>query len=173
MKVHQQVLFTEVECKDIINFSNNVPYNRTDGWYKNNPSINYTDWAIPSTGNMSWVFERILQFAQPLIEETIRSTPDVMHLHKYNVGDGFERHNDELRNRKYVCGLILNTDFEGGFYVVEVEDEKVEIAKAVGNVYMFDVHRWHTVTPITRGIRWSCVLFIQNHNLSYKVKSLI
>jgi hypothetical protein len=173
MKVQQQILFTKAECDDIIDFSTNIPYNRTDGWYKNNPNINYTDWTIPSTGNMSWVFERVLQFAQPLIEETIKSTPSVMHLHKYNVGDGFERHNDELNYRKYVCGLILNTDFEGGSYVVEIGDEKVEIAKAVGNVYMFDVRRWHVVSPITKGVRWSCVLFIQNHNLSYKVKSLI
>lgn len=173
MKVHQQILFTEAECTSIINFSSNISYNRTDGWYKNNPNINYTDWTIPSTGDMSWVFERILTFAQPLIKETIKSNPSVMHLHKYNIGDGFERHNDELRDRKYVCGLVLNTDFEGGSYVVEVEDETVEIAKTVGNTYMFDVRRWHTITPIIQGVRWSCVLFITNQILSYKIKSLI
>lgn len=173
MKIHQQILFTEAECNTIVNFSNSTSYNRTDGWYKNNPNINYTDWTIPNTGEMSWVFERILKFAQPLIEETIKTVPSVMHLHKYSVGDGFERHNDELNDRKYVCGLVLNTNFEGGSYIVELEDEKVEIIKTIGNVYMFDVRRWHTVSTITKGERWSCVLFIQNRNLSYKIKSLV
>ena len=171
--MNQFVSFTKEECDRIINISNIISHNRTDGWYPNNSDVNYTDWSILPNEDNKWIFDKLIQFYNQFELEELIKIPPVIHLHKYLVNDGFKRHQDIISKRKYAIGIILNNDYSGGDYILEINNGEVEIEKKVGNTYIFSGEVWHKVTPITNGVRWSCVMFIEETYLKYKQKSII
>jgi len=171
--MNKSILFTKEECDRIINISNVISYNRTDGWYPNNSSVNYTDWSIISNEENKWIFDKLIQFYNQFNLEELKTPPPIIHLHKYLVNDKFERHQDIAKNRKYAVGIILNDNYLGGDYILEMNNKEIEIEKKVGNTYMFSSEIWHRITPIISGIRWSCVMFIEEKHLKYKQKSII
>jgi PKHD-type hydroxylase len=70
--------------------------------------------------------------------------------------------------RKLSCSVVLSdpSDYEGGdleFSIVnpnkELEILKNEKFRKKGTVIVFPSHHWHRVTPVTSGIRKSCVIW--------------
>jgi hypothetical protein len=169
----QSVLFTKEECDNIISISDKISHNRTDGWYLNDNTVNYTDWSILPTDENQWIFNRLIEFYNKTGFQKIKENPPIIHLHKYSVGDGFKRHQDIISNRKFAVGIILNDEFEGGEYILELGGKEIEIEKKIGNTYIFSGDVWHQINPIKNGIRWACVMFIQFNHLKFEQKTII
>ncbi len=71
--------------------------------------------------------------------------------------------------RKLSCTLLLNSvdDFEGGDFEIDYRNKKsgsnifkVEGLKKPGSLLVFPSHVWHRVKPVTKGIRYSLVIWV-------------
>jgi Rps23 Pro-64 3,4-dihydroxylase Tpa1-like proline 4-hydroxylase len=79
-------------------------------------------------------------------------------LSKYEPGDIMERHKDMSAYRTHTALIQLSdpSTYEGGDLFVN--DELV--SREQGSCYLFDSQTtWHHVTPVTKGIRYSLVLW--------------
>jgi len=80
--------------------------------------------------------------------------------------DGMGSHKDvsiELDNkyvRKISMSIILNSNYEGGDFEIAGLDDKNQIPRLVeGSVVVFPSFISHRVTPVTKGIRYSLVVW--------------
>ena len=82
----------------------------------------------------------------------------------YEVDGKYEAHVDtfhQLGNetRKLTCLAILNDDFEGGKFYIMNSNEKIYPPQEKGDIIVFPSFIDHTITPITKGKRYSLVLW--------------
>ena len=94
---------------------------------------------------------------------------------KYEVGDFYEWHKDStdtqsakdldslipVRKLSALVQLSKEEDYEGGelqFFNGSHDPEKLPISKQ-GSVIVFDSGDWHRATPVTKGTRYSLVLW--------------
>lgn len=160
----QKIIFTPEECNQIIKYSFKID-NTYDSLIEKNPGINYFAYNIPNTEEYKWVFDRLIMF---FIENTnlkLNKPVEVVHLHRYEENCVFAKHHDKnYPSRIWNVGVQLNDDYRGGnlnlFY-----DEKIRVDKHVGNSYIFRPEVFHEVTKVTRGTRWSLILFLHYENI--------
>ena len=97
---------------------------------------------------------------------------DVIHLHKYNEGNLFEKHRDiYYPNQVLNIGVCLNDDYEGGEFMLF--DPIENLPKQEGYIYSFKNTRYHEVTELTKGIRYSLIAFLYKDNLKNNNKNLL
>jgi hypothetical protein len=163
MKIH----FTEEECLNIINLSNQLPVIKSDGGYKDLNTVNYIGWRIPYHEDNKWIFDRMINiFKADNTRFNITKYPPHIGLHKYNVGDKFEKHNDFNKNRMWGIGTNLNEEYKGGdFYLYE---PTYLLPKKRGEIYYFESMRDHEVLEILEGERWSLIMFLCYEHLTFK-----
>jgi hypothetical protein len=162
-----RLCFTEKECLDIIELSNQLPIAKHDGGYKDLNTVNYVGWQIPYNEEYKWIFDRMINV---LKEENnkidVIKYPTHIGLHKYNVGDKFAKHNDANKNRMWGIGTNLNEEYKGGeFYLYE---PTYLIPRQKGEIYYFESGRYHEVLEILEGERWSLILFLCTEHLNLK-----
>jgi hypothetical protein len=163
--------YTKEECLDIINLSKELPIIKNDGGYANSDTINYTGWQIPYHTKYEWIFDRMINVLTMNNNLNISNYPTHIGLHKYNVGDKFEKHKDTNKNRMWAIGTNLNEEYKGGdFYLYE---PTYLLPKEKGKIYYFESARYHEVTEIIEGHRWSLILFLCYHHLNLEKKTLI
>jgi predicted 2-oxoglutarate/Fe(II)-dependent dioxygenase YbiX len=102
--------------------------------------------------------------------EKLKSYDYNLIIHKYNVGDYFDKHIDSVergyKNRAYVVGFHINDDYDGGEYILYNPDSIVD--KTPGIPYFFKSDRLHEISKITKGIRKSAFLFVNYEDLIKK-----
>ena len=93
---------------------------------------------------------------------------------KYEVGDFYGLHNDGMatkgtcynwpkskilhqKTRKISMSLMLNDDYEGG--ELEIMDTPPQPKWGVGQMVFFPSYQYHEVKPVTKGTRYSLVLW--------------
>ena len=84
------------------------------------------------------------------------------HMDLSNNGSNLQE-GETIETRKLSFSLLLNApdvDFEGGDFVIKLgeEDTKVEFKK--GRIVFFPSYLLHKVTPVTKGIRKSLVVWV-------------
>ena len=101
-----------------------------------------------------------------------RSRPN--QISKYEVGDLYGLHNDGMatkgtcynwpksevlhqKTRKISMSLMLNDDYEGG--ELEIMDTPPQPKWGVGQMVFFPSYQYHEVKPVTKGTRYSLVLW--------------
>jgi len=95
-------------------------------------------------------------------------TSETLQFGKYEVGGKYDWHQDvssvnEEKHRKLSTTVQLSNpdDYEGGdfqFFNGEQEPDDLKIRKQ-GSVIVFDSRDWHRLTPVTKGVRYSLVLW--------------
>tara|TARA_R100001510_G_C7653492_1_gene211743 strand:+ start:2460 stop:3620 length:1161 start_codon:yes stop_codon:yes gene_type:complete len=85
----------------------------------------------------------------------------------YDKEGHFGAHKDTILNefgttecRKLTCLLILNDDFEGGKFYIQVGKDKIYPQQTPGTVIVFPSFILHGVEPVTAGIRRSFVTWL-------------
>jgi len=96
---------------------------------------------------------------------------------KYEVGDFYAGHTDSIgthatiwntpenpilhgKTRKISMSLLLNTDFEGGeLSMTEGKMPVFSTKPEVGNMLFFPSYIQHEVAPVTKGVRYSLVMW--------------
>ena len=77
------------------------------------------------------------------------------------------KQNDEIENRLYAVGVLLNENFEGGDFKL-YNTEEYTLNKKTGNTYLFEAKIDHEITEVTSGERYSLLWFLQKDNLITK-----
>lgn len=166
MLLIEKNIFSSEECSEIIKMN----LQNAKVWYAGDRS--YTSFDFFYNEENTWVYDRFSKF---FINETgikIKELKKNIHFHKYVEGDKFDLHNDDMRERVYGVGLVLNNEFEGGDFIF-YNPEKIVLSKEVGNAYIFDVRINHQIKVISSGIRYSMLWFLGKNNLEFEKNNLI
>ena len=166
MFITQKVIFTKSECDTIISIfkENEMRWKSMDR--------KYNSYDLNINSENKWIFDRLKQFFEIEMNLKINKIKELIHFHKYILGDWFGVHNDNRDNRLYSVGLLLNDDFMGGDFKFYNPDEFI-LNKESGNAYIFDVKISHEITPIVQGERYSLLWFLNSNNIKTNIKNLI
>lgn len=156
--IHQKVLFTEDECKSIINLNKNNSQN----WEHKNRL--YNSLLIEYRSDTHWIFDRLKLFFEDVTKIQMTNLNKDIHYHIFKKDNYFGLHSDNLANRMYSVGVLLNDNFEGGDFILYNKDV-LTLNKTIGNAYIFDVSIKHEITKIMSGERYSIIWFIENNNI--------
>jgi len=170
------VEFTIEECNKIISLSTILEMTDRDGLNSNferkNESISYKFYNIPNTDETNWIFQRFNNYLKESDGLEVIKDIDVIHLHKYDIGNKFTKHRDIYYDNQHInVGACLNDNFDGGDFILYSPD--VTINKKAGNIYSFKNTRLHEVTEITKGTRWSLIGFYFENNFKEIKKSVL
>jgi hypothetical protein len=162
----QEVLFTNDECKTIIEF--NEIY--TKNFHKNNSLIEqdeilYKANILPKNPKTFFIFKKLFDFFEKTTRLELYSYPAEVYIMKYEKGDKFKPHTDNYHNRVYSVGVQLNTDYTGGDYIIYNSKEINKVENIVGNSYCMESSLEHEIKEIESGIRYSIVSFIKISDL--------
>lgn len=194
---YQEVIFTEEECKKIIEYSKIYPASaekrkleskidiktgRVDLLF---PSINgkkegkaFFVYDIDRDENTNWIFKKLLNWFQKVSDIQLKETPTVngLTLLNYKVGDFFMRHMDIYENfewRRWTLNVQLCDEYKGGDYVLYLDDKEVILNKAVGNTIAYWAGTEHEIKEIEEGERWSIVCSVGKNMIVEKEKKLL
>lgn len=114
---------------------------------------------------------KLLNWFEAESGEVLKNKKFNLIIHKYNVGDYFDKHIDaverDYKNRAWVLGFHINDEYEGGEYKLYSPDDVID--KTPGVPYCFKSNRLHEITKITKGIRKSALIFINHEDLVKKI----
>ena len=156
--IHQTVLFTKDECKTIINLNKS----NSQSWEHRNRL--YESLLIQYNSETMWLFDKLKLFFEDITEIKMPNLNKDIHYHIFKKDNYFGLHSDNLANRVYSMGVLLNDNFEGGDFILYDKDG-VSLNKTIGNTYIFDVSIKHEITKIKDGERYSIIWFITNDNI--------
>lgn len=80
----------------------------------------------------------------------------------WHVDSAYGGNSEEYEDRKLSLTLMLNDDYEGGDFEIIYGrfDEPIKVPKEKGKIIVFPSFLFHRVTPVTRGIRKSIVVWV-------------
>jgi hypothetical protein len=166
MILKEKILFSKEECESIVSYNNTHITNWMMGDRKyNSQPIDYSLETI-------WLFDKLKTFFEIEMNIRIITMKNQIHFHRFEMGNWFDKHNDDRNNRLYAVGVLLNDDFEGGDFKLYNPNEYT-LNKQIGNTYIFDVKIDHEITPILKGERYSLLWFLENKNIKIKTNKLI
>lgn len=166
------VRFSKKECRDIIKLSTiYLPTHSKNLFTKKD--FNYYYHIVMREESTQWIFDRIKSYLDIEYTGNISNLMPCIFLHKYLVGSKFGRHNDSTTHPDQILniGVALNNNYNGGEFVLYEPGET--IPKDVGKIYTIDSKRDHEVLEITKGERWSLILFLNAKELNIKSTQLI
>ena len=170
------ISFTKEECKKIIKLSDILDGVIRDGLNANverpSETISYTYYNVYSNLNTQWIFDRLYEYLDVEKNLKINNPLDVIHLHKYNEGNLFQKHRDiYYPNQVLDVGVCLNDDYEGVEFILFNPTET--LPKKEGYIYSFKNTQYHEVTEIKKGTRYSLIAFLYKDNLKNNNKNLL
>lgn len=96
---------------------------------------------------------------------------------EYTTGGFYEWHTDSAKNihqnRFYSVVIQINEGYLGGELEVREGDIETILNTGIGNLYLFPSAMWHRVKPITNGIRYSLVNWVELEKIIDYKKTLI
>ena len=163
----QKVLFTEEECRDIINAHSSLP---NHGSIKDKNSAYM--WRNLHKIEDDWILKRFISWAEDEIGYEIEWNnnidSDEFYFQTYKKGDRFGKHTDNKHNRAYTLGLLLNNKFEGGDFLVDVTpNNSVLFKNVIGNCYIIESNLKHELKEIIEGERHIVLVFFKNSQIKF------
>jgi hypothetical protein len=172
MELKEKISFTKEECEYIIRLSEKLPLIEPYVSKSDKFKVNYTAWKLILDNNSKWIFDKVTQFFTYETNLKIKKELSTLYIHKYNVGQQFEKHNDtHYKTQIHNVGVCLNDDYEGGEFIL-YNPEKI-LPKRQGELYTFPSARFHEVKQIVNGERWSIIGFLHMENIDLSNKTLI
>ena len=168
----QKILFTEEECELILKKYIDTPINKiedTDTMKYKSKDIDY---------NVDkWILDRFINWVENELNikiELSNSKEFEFYLQSYKAGDLFVKHIDNIYNRVFACGLLLNNTFKGGEFVVYTPNDEIMLFNnTIGNCYLFEANLAHEVKEIIEGNRSVILIFFRNSQITFKRNKLL
>ena len=172
----QKVLFTKKECDLILKKYIDKPISEI----QNDDTKKYQSKNIEYNVD-KWIIERFINWIETEIDIKIEWNDSKnfngikeFYLQSYMTGDVFKKHHDNVFNRIYTCGLLLNDDFKGGNLNVYTRNDKMmHFNNIKGNCYLFDSNLYHEVNEIIEGNRSVVLIFFRNPQITFKRNKLL
>jgi len=172
MLLKEKILFSKKECEYIIELSKNLPNTKPYTSKSDQFKVSYDAWKLILDNNSQWIFDKITQYFTYATNLKIKKELSTLYIHKYNVGQQFEKHNDtQYKTQIHNVGVCLNDDYVGGDFILY--NPKEILPKRQGEIYTFPSSRFHEVEQIVKGERWSIIGFIHIENIYLSNKTLI
>jgi PKHD-type hydroxylase len=122
--------------------------------------------------NFDWNFSESCQFTKYKLNQFYDWHCDSWE-NAYNTPDNKDTH-QKIRKLSVTCSLSDSKDYEGGeleFDFRNMDPDKKSVRKCAeikqrGSIVVFPSHVWHRVKPVTKGTRYSLVIW----NLGYPFK---
>jgi PKHD-type hydroxylase len=169
--------FNDAECQKVIKYGNSLEkkeakthdekYNR-----ENNIRKSKVAW-IDYNENSAWIFEKINHAIGILNEKCFHfdlTGIESLQFAEYNAPDDhFATHIDKEVNTPVIklslsIQLSAPEDYEGGELEVLLNDEGEKMPKTQGTIIAFPSYVMHRVRPITKGKRYSLVVWVTGPN---------
>lgn len=165
------ITFSQQECNKIIELSSILEKFRRDKHSTVDPrpveDIRFTYWRIPYSESTRWIFSRFDKVVEYHTEHKVLKTLDFINLHRYTKGDKFSKHKDiYYPGQIFNVGCNLNSNYKGGEFKLYSPD--IIAGETPGELYLFENNRYHEITEITDGERWSIIGFYNISNLDFK-----
>jgi PKHD-type hydroxylase len=170
-------LFTNEECQKVIEYgsslekkdaeTNDEKYNK-----KNNIRKSKVAW-IDYNENSAWIYEKINHAVCIINEKCFHfdlTGVESMQFAEYNAPDDhFSTHIDKEVNTPVIklslsVQLSAPEDYEGGELEIVMSDQGVKMPKTKGTVIAFPSYAPHKINPITKGKRYSLVVWVTGPN---------
>lgn len=159
-------VISDKECKDILAFAKNKWETGRIHQVGTSKKTRDSDVVFLSEQKYFHIAERILRGIYPYLEWQVNvDTIEPMQITRYKVGqyygfhtdgNGFERMPVSNKVRKLSMSILLNDKFEGGEFEF-INESKVNIKK--GCAVIFPSWIPHRVNPVTKGVRYSLVVW--------------
>jgi len=175
----RELMFTKEECQRIIEYSNGAyPASGRIGLKDGNVGVdksirNVETFAIPNTKENLWLFEKIAKAVMIANNEyfdfEIMGINSELQLLKYESTENLAHYNwhsdsgtQATSTRKISVSVQLSEpdDYEGGELQVNNYGTIITASKELGSVHLFPSYSVHRVTPVTKGIRYALVIWI-------------
>jgi PKHD-type hydroxylase len=163
--------FSIDECKKIIEIGNKKGLIKGTTLSKNNK--NYRDskisWLYPSD-DLEWAYRRITDIVLSLNERFFNFDlygliEGFQFTHYQEPGGKYKKHVDRSLNnqiRKLSLSIQLSdpSSYEGGDFVLYDGENPIVLPKEQGKLILFPSYTLHEVKPVTKGERYSLVVWI-------------
>ena len=164
------------ECKSIIEYGKQqVSKQATTGGGITNKALRHSE--------VAWLYDPwIMEMIEPYVIKANHfagwnfqwEPVQQIQFAKYEVGDHYGWHRDTAipfrkdgKIRKLSITVGLNDDYEGGeMYIDSLKDywkqnpQKLEKLQKAGSICVFPSDRWHKVDKVTKGTRYSLVIWL-------------
>ena len=166
------VEFSKEDCEKIIGLTSELKGTYRDVNLTNidrpRDKISYTFYNITRNKNVNRIFDRITDYIVHDLGLEVMKPFEVIHLHKYDVGNEFEKHRDiYYPNQVLNIGVCLNDGYVGGDFILY--GPKEILPKKAGVIYSFKNTREHEITKIESGNRYSLIIFLNKDNVETKI----
>lgn len=164
----QEIIFSKEECKKIIEFYKVTDYKILNNNVPGQARVKYKGYKIKYSNNSQFLYKKLFEFFEKNTGKKIYSYPTEIYFIQYDEGDMFSQHTDNVKERVYVIGIQLNSDYEGGEYIFYEETVSKIINKEIGNCYIGSALLSHEVKTITKGTRYALVAFVSRNSITDK-----
>lgn len=176
---YQPGMFTWEECQKIIILGERLAPQRATLMHESyNDSIrkSFTSWISP-TSTSEWIYQRITDYANDHNERYFQYDLDAIERIQFTKYEACEKgfygvHVDHFDhpgrvNRKLSLSIQLTceTDYEGGEVVLKPTGKDIVMEKKCGMGFFFPSHVVHEVKPVTKGTRYSLVVWFMGKNM--------
>ena len=172
MAFNQKILFTREECDLIIENHINLPIARKEAHshmgytYRN---VNYKEYQWIVNRFINWIEEQ-----ENCKVNWVNENSSEFYFQSYEVGDKFNKHDDNINDRYYTAGLLLNDTFDGGEFIVDViNNTSIQFKKNIGNCYFFESNMEHELKEIVSGNRNIILIFFHKKNIKFNQHKFI
>lgn len=167
--------FDKAQIESIINMANELDFQKAD---INNNVVDDTKrksnikWLVPEKDKTEWVYETIMQMVMSanfnLWKFDINYFKDSIQYTEYNADENghYGWHTDlgpypnNTRKVSITVQLSDPSEYEGGDLQIKRGDGEITLPKEKGTVLLFPSYMLHRVTPVTKGVRKSLVLWV-------------
>lgn len=173
--------FSNVEIRNVLRISKLYEFQEgmttaeTENGQKNEDSIRKSNikWLIPEADKTEWMYEKIIQQVLEanfnMFKFDLSYIKDAIQYTEYNgeADGGYDWHMDvgafpnNTRKLSITIQLSDPADYEGGdFEIWTGGTEPKKLPKEKGAVIIFPSYLMHRITPVTKGVRKSLVLWV-------------
>jgi PKHD-type hydroxylase len=174
-------VFTPEECKKIIEFANKKGSKAEAGVYtKNNTSVvnhkirkNKVVW-LNERDDLGWMYEKLSNIIPAINDQYFKFDlygfcEDIQFTEYGPKGDHYKQHMDKVlygtsRKLSIVVQLTDPKEYKGGELQIFEGGEPVVVTKQQGMATFFPSYMLHQVTPVTKGMRHTLVMWIAGKN---------
>lgn len=169
--------FNQEELDTIVNKVSHIPFQQANTHSGDTDTRKSKIKWIPQTEEWEWLYEKLMMLAGMANDEMwkfdITSAPESIQYTEYHgdINGEYSWHQDigpdELSTRKISITVQLsdNSEYEGGDLMFwmggkSLEDNNMVAPKGKGTVIIFPSYIYHSVLPVTKGVRKSFVLWL-------------
>lgn len=128
-------------------------------------------WLPPEAEKTEWIYEMIMQWVMAanfnLWKFDINHFKDSIQYTEYHDDNGhYDWHMDlgpyPFSTRKISITVQLSdpSEYEGGDFQIRYGNQEITLPKEKGTILLFPSYMLHRVTPVTKGVRKSLVLWV-------------